>query len=66
MLMLLLSHHIMQKRSGKRDVIGPVCSGSFKVVFILLIKAVVVQIRISIIEIWEPGLQWLFSKLCFN
>ena len=66
MLMLLLGHRITQKRGGKWDMVGPVGSGSFKVVFTLLTKVVVVQMRIPIIEVGKPGFQRLLSKLCLD
>ena len=66
MLMPSLGHRTAQKRGGKRDAIGPVGSGGFKVVLTLLTKAVAVQVRIPIIEVGEPGFQRLLSKLCLN
>ena len=66
MLMPLLGHCIAQKRGSKKDAVGPVGSGGFKVVFTLLTKALAVQVRIPIIEVGKPGLQRLLSKLCMN
>ena len=63
MLMPLLDPYTTKKWSGKKDTIGLIRSGSFKVVFILLTKAVTVQVRIPIIEVGEPAFQWLLSKL---
>ena len=63
MLMPSLGHRTMQKQGGKRDTVGPVGSGSFKVVLPLLTKVIAVQVRIPIIEVGEPGLQQLLSKL---
>lgn len=54
--MLLLGYHTIQKQGGKRDVVKFSDSSNFKIVFTLLIKVVAVQIRISIIEVREPGL----------
>lgn len=43
----------MQKQSGKKDAIEFVSPNGFKVILILLTKAVVVQVRIPIVEIGE-------------
>ena len=66
MLMPLLGYRNTQKRGGKKDVIGPVGAGGFKVILTLLTKVVAVQVRIPIIEVEEPGFQRLLSKLCLN
>ena len=66
MLMPSLGHHTMQEQGGKWDKVGPVGFGNFKVVLTLLTKAVVVQIKISIIEVGEPSLQRLLSKRCLD
>lgn len=55
-LMPLLSYCTIQKQDGKRDVVRPVSSSDYKVVFILLTKSVAIQVRISIIEFGEPDL----------
>ena len=65
-LMPFLGYHIAQKQGGKRDAIGPVGSGGFKVVLTLLTKAVAVQVRIPIIEVGELGFQRFLLKLCLN
>ena len=65
-LMPSLGHRTAQKRGGKRDAVGPVGSGGFKVILTLLTKAVAVQVRILIIEVGEPGLQQLLLKLCLD
>ena len=66
MLMPSLGHRTAQKRGGKRDAVGPVGSGGFKVVLTLLTKAVAVQVRILIIKVGESGFQRLLSKLCLD
>ena len=66
MLMPSLGHRTTQKRGGEWDTVGPVGSGGFKVVLTLLTKAVAVQVRISIIEVGEPGFQRLLSKFCLD
>lgn len=66
MLMPFLGHYTMQKQGSTRDVVGPIGSSGFEVVLILLTKAVPVQMRITIIEVREPGFQWLLSKFCLN
>ena len=62
MLMPSLGHRTTQKRGSKRDAVGPVESGGFKMVLTLLTKAIAVQVRISIIEFGEPGFQRLLSR----
>ena len=62
MLIPSLGHRTAQKRGSKRDTVGPVGFGGFKVILTLLTKAVAIQVRISIIEVGEPSLQWLLSK----
>lgn len=63
MLVLLLGHCTTQKRGYKRDTVGPAGSGGFKVVLALLTKTAVVQVEILIIEVGEPSLEQLLSKL---
>ena len=49
MLMPSLGHRTIQKQGGKKDAVGSVGSGVVKVVLTLLTKAVIVQVKISII-----------------
>lgn len=56
----------MQKQSGKRDAVRPTGPSSFNVVLILLAKVVIVQIKISIIEVREQSLQQLFLKFSLD
>lgn len=56
MLILFLDYYIVQKRDGKRDAVGLISFGGFKIVFTLMTKAVVVQVKIPIIKIEEPTL----------
>lgn len=55
MLMPSLGHHTVQKRDGKKDVVGFVGLSGFKIIFIFLTKTVVVQVSIFIIEVRETG-----------
>ena len=66
MLMPLLGHRTIQKQGGKWDTVGPAGYSGFKVVLTLLTKAIAVQVRISIVEVGEPGFQWLLSKFCLD
>lgn len=61
--MSFLSHCTVQKQNGKKDAVRPVGPNIFKVIFILLTKAVAVQMKISIVKVGKAGLQKLFSKL---
>lgn len=61
-----LSHHTMQKQGGKKDVVGPISFGGFKVVCTLLTKSVAIQEKILIIEVEELSFQRLLLKLYLN
>lgn len=56
----------MQKQGHKRDAIRFVGFDDFKITLILLIKAIVVQVRILIIKGRKAGFQRLFLKFCLD
>lgn len=50
-LMSLVQHYSVEKRDGKKDEIRLVGPSSFEIIFVLLAKAIIIQVQIPLIKV---------------